>query len=414
MSTVADVTCLGCGCLCDDIVATVADNRVVEAKNACPSGRSWFLADHAPGERPLATIGGQPATAVEAISEAAAILGSARMPIVLGLTGTTIETQAEAVALADRLGATVGLSHEADAWPRIAAVQRVGFVSATLGEVKNRADLVVFWGVDPVATHPRHWERYSVEPAGRFVPEGRAGRTVVVVDRAETATAKRADHFLAIAPEDQFAALATLRGAIRGLDIPGPPNLLALAERLKSARYGAFFFGPSPGRSPNGRATIEAALALVRDLNDRNRFVALTLGLPGNPAGAEAVLAWQSGYPLGVDFALGSPRFRAGGSIASILARGEPDAALIVADDFASTLPEAAREHLGRVPTIVIAPEATKPGASSRVAMACATPGIHARGTVMRSDGLTLPLRPPLTTDWPTDREWLQALSARI
>ena len=70
---------------------------------------------------------------------------------------------------------------------------RVGQVSSTLGEVRDRADLVVFWDVDPVATHPRHFERYSVEPLGRFVDRGRGGRMVVVIGQEMTATAAASD-----------------------------------------------------------------------------------------------------------------------------------------------------------------------------------------------------------------------------
>ena len=409
MPIVADVTCLACGCLCDDIVAHVEGGRLVEAENACPIGRAWFLAER-PQDWPAATIDGTPVTPERALDEAAAILRNARSPIVLGLIGTSIEAQAAVVAIADRLGAAVGLGHEGDAAPRIDAFQRVGMVSSTLGEVKNRADLVVFWGVDPVATHPRHFERYSVDPPGRFVG-GR--RTVVVADRFPTATASRADHFLAIEPGGHFEALNTLRALVKDVDIDATPALRELAARMKGARYGALFFAANLGQPPEGRATIEAALMLARDLNDCTRFVALTLGAPGNPTGAEAVLAWQSGYPLGVDFAGGSPRFRAGGATAAILARGEPDAALIIGDPPAN-LPGDARAHLDRIPRIVVAPAATAPGRSSRVGLACGTPGLHAGGTVLRSDGVSLPLRPPLPSAYPTDREWLKALSDRL
>ena len=99
------------------------------------------------------------------------------------------------------------------------AVARVGRVSATLGEVKNRADVVVFWGVDPVVTHPRHAERYSVDPPGRFVPEGRAGRTVIVADSRRTATAARADIFLPVDPDRAFETLWALRALVRGVDL---------------------------------------------------------------------------------------------------------------------------------------------------------------------------------------------------
>lgn len=170
---VADATCTVCGCLCDDLTLAVADGRIVAAERACEIGRRWFLADHDQTGLPLATILGQAAEPEDAMDRAAAILRQAQAPVVLGLTRTSNETVAAALAIADRLGAVVDVGEAASTFPVLRAVQRIGRVSATLGEVKNRADVVVFWGVDPLVTHPRHWERYSVEPHGRFVPRGR-------------------------------------------------------------------------------------------------------------------------------------------------------------------------------------------------------------------------------------------------
>jgi formylmethanofuran dehydrogenase subunit B len=417
---IADATCTACGCLCDDILLRVAGERIVAAEHACDLGRAWFFRDHGPGGRPSATIEGRPVTAAEAIARAAEILGAARAPLVLGLTRTTVEAQAAAVGLADRIGAVIDPGHAADACPRLLAVQRVGCVSATLGEVRNRADVVVFWGVDPLVSHPRHWQRYSVEPAGRFVPEGRAGRTVIVADAHRTATAARADVFLPIDLDRQFETLWVLRALVKGIDrdgvrVPDEASLRALADRMARAQYGAFFFGPGLGRAPGGSTNVEAALALVRDLNATTRFVALTLGGPGNPSGIEAVLTWQAGAPLGVDFSLGYPRFLPGDATApDLLARGEADVALIVADDPAPGLPPAARDHLDRIPTVVIAPDATDPTRRASVALSSATYGIHTPGTVIRSDGVSLPLRPALTSELPTDRDLLRAIEDRL
>jgi len=47
-------------------------------------------------------------------------------------------------------------------------------------------------------------------------------------------------------------------------------------------------------------------------------------------------------------------------------------------------------------------------------ALAAATPGIHAGGTVFRGDGVALPLRPSLPTSLPTDRELLVRLDERL
>ncbi len=319
-----DATCLACGCLCDDINLRVEQGRIVAAENACARGRDWFLADPAAECLPaaLALINGQPSTPAAALDAAAAILSQARQPVVLGLTHTTSEAVAAAISVADRIGAVVDVGMVEARVNDHAAFQRVGRVGATLGEVKNRADVIIYWGVDPLTTHPRHLERYSLEPVGRFVPEGRAGRTLIIVDNdvAASATAARADLFVPIRPDAQLATLDTLRalaaGRGRALD-PGRveratglslETLQELVEHLERARYGAFFHGP--GLSRAGSVCVEMALGLVRDLN-RNvgrRFVILPMGEPGNVAGAEAVLAWQTGFAPSVDLSGDSPR----------------------------------------------------------------------------------------------------------
>src|SRR5689334_11796427 len=81
---VNDATCLACGCLCDDIVLTVAGGRIVEARNACEVGRAWFLEPRDQERNPPATREGRPVEPGEAVARAAEVLAGARCPIVLG------------------------------------------------------------------------------------------------------------------------------------------------------------------------------------------------------------------------------------------------------------------------------------------------------------------------------------------
>ena len=418
---VEKATCLGCGCLCDDIRLEADAGRVVGADRACPIGATWFLAPR-PGEGfPASTIDGRPADFVEAVARAAEIFRSAKAPIVRGLSGTTIESQRPALAIADAIGAVVDLAGPADRGARLRAFQRVGQVSATLGEVKDRADVVVFWGVDPVVTHPRHFERYSVFPRGRFIPDGRAGRTIIAVDAHRTATADAADHFARIEADRQGETLSALRAIVRGVQVDPArveaatgvpfPDLLGLAHRLTRARYGALFFGPSLA----GAWAIEGALTMVRDLNVGRRFVALELGEGGNAPGAASVLAWQAGAPSAVDFGRGFPRHLPGdATLADRLAIGAVDAVLLIDDDPTAGLPPDLLPRLASIPTIRIAPGATGPDTPSAVAFDVARPGIEAGGTVARVDGVMLPLRPAIAAGVPTDREVLEAIAREL
>ena len=90
-----------------------------------------------------------------------------------------------------------------------------GKVTCTLGEVKNRADFIVYWGGNPAECHPRHFTKYTIMQKGKFVPEGRKGRTMVLVDIRETPSAKAADIFLQIRPGKDFEVATTLRALIK-------------------------------------------------------------------------------------------------------------------------------------------------------------------------------------------------------
>ncbi len=425
LTVVPHATCLGCGCLCDDIEVGVASGRVVAATRACPVGLGWFQAPH-PGEgHPLATVEGRAVPLEEAVDRAALILRGARSPMVWGLTSSSVEAVGEALRIADRLGATVDLAGSGGRANHRAAFVRVGQVSASLGEVRQRAEVVLFWGNHPEATHPRHAERYSVRRQGRFL---KGDRSVIVVDVGLVPLEGRADLRLAIAPDRQGDALAVLHALSNGVTLdPGRVERATgqplsvwedVVGRFQKARSGAIFFGPST-RSL-GMTGWDSALGLVRDLNaGGRRCVGLSLGEPGNVSGAEAVLCWQAGAPSGVDFALGHPRsLPEEATLVERLRSGEVDAVLAVGVDPTEALPADALDRLAATPWILVGPGACRPpeGRASRpsVAIDSGRLGIESGGTVARVDGVMLPLRPPLLGELLTDQAILCALTDRL
>ena len=181
---VEDATCTFCGCLCDDISLSIDGDRIVGAAE-CVQPRRVLVHEPPCYDRPACLVEGQPATLEEGIERAARILLDARYPIIFGLSETTSEAQRLAVAIADWIGGCIDSTSDLDDGASTIAFQEVGEVTCTLGEVKNRGDLIIFWGSDPAETHPRYFERYSLEPEGTFVPRGREDRYCVVVDRSQ-------------------------------------------------------------------------------------------------------------------------------------------------------------------------------------------------------------------------------------
>ena len=125
-------------------------------------------------------------------------------------------------------------------------------MSCTLGEIKNRADLIIYWGGNPAECHPRHFTKYTIMQKGKFVPNGRKGRTMVLVDIRETPSEKASDIFLQVRPGKDFEMVTTLRALIKGQRVDKDlvaetgltlEQLQEFADRMKTCRFGVIFFG---------------------------------------------------------------------------------------------------------------------------------------------------------------------------
>ena len=404
-----NVVCSFCGCLCDDIVVEVQDGTIAKVRKACANGRGLFTHYDPTPQRP--TVDGRQVDWEVAIAEAARILNEADSPIIYGLSSTATEAQRKTVELADRLGAMIDTTSSVCHGPTGLAMQTVGEPTCTLGEVRSRADLLVFWGCNPAVSHVRHFARYSVMPKGTLTPNGRKDRTLVVVDVRPTASTKTADVFLQVQPGADFDVLTTLRALVQGKEIDvetvgGVPTaqLRELAEQMKTCRFGVAFMGMGLTQTRARDINVSELFTLVAELNQHTRFSVIPMRGHGNVAGADQVLTWQSGYPFAVSFAHGYPRYGPGEfSTVDVLARGEADAALIIASDPVAHFPHAAAQQLERIPTIVLDPVPTLTGQVARVVLPTACYGVDAAGTFYRMDGVPIRLRPVLPLTRPTD-----------
>jgi formylmethanofuran dehydrogenase subunit B len=298
-----------------------------------------------------------------------------------------------------------------------------GKVSCTLGEVKNRADFMIYWGGNPAECHPRHFTKYSLTQKGRYVPNGRKDRTMVLVDIRETPSAKAADLFLQIRPTKDFEVVTILRALIKNQRVTEEAvaetgltleQLRDLVERMKGAKFGVIFFGMGLSMTRGKHMNSAAVLALAAEMNAFTKFVAMPMRGHGNVTGADVVMRWTTGYPFGINLCRGYPRFNPGEfSTVDLLVRGDNDAALILGADPGATMPQPAIDHLARIPTIVLDPKVTHTSRLARVHITTAATGISAGGTVYRMDEIPLPLRPALKSPYPTDEEVLRRILAR-
>jgi formylmethanofuran dehydrogenase subunit B len=449
MSVVKSVTCPVCGCLCDDIELTIDDGKVSQVRNGCAMCESKFLnyiSEHRT-KTPLIRKEGKlvPASYEEAIHKSAEILANASYPILYGWSSTDCEAQRVGVELAEEVGGILDNTAVVCHGPSILSVQEVGIPTATLGQIRHRADLILYWGCDPWSAHPRHLERYTAFTEGRFeasewksylnkvkatigqkklssvkrrslkcetAPEtisdnippetlNKEGRKLIVVDVRESMTAKVADYFIQVKPGKDYEIMQAIRAILKGqeLDVDevgGVPveYLEELVDTLINCQFGVIFFGMGLTQSAGKFRNIEIAISLIRDLNMRTKFVIIPMRGHFNVTGANTVFTWQSGYPYAIDFSLGFPQYNPGETtVVDILLRKESDAALVIASDPVSNFPRKAAEHLVEAPLIVIDPHMNVTAMVGDVVFPSSIVGVEKAGTAYRMDHVPLPLK---------------------
>ena len=406
------VTCLGCGCGCDDVTVTVNDGRIVDAAPICPVGRAWFGDGAVPAE---ILRDGKPVSLEQAVSEAATVLLEARARCLVYLAADlSSEAQRAALAVADLLGAAVDCATSNTAATGLIAAQRRGRTGSTLGEIRNRGDVLLFWGVDPSDRYPRYLSRYALEPVGTQVPQGRNGRFVISVSIGADRALPDADLSLDLAPGDEISALSLMRAAVAGHRV-GPLSgqmgqAVAIAKRLMQSRYAVIVHDGEPSAERRDPLRVEGLIALAQALNEPTRATLSSLRAGGNRTGAEAVMTCQTGYPFAVDYSRGYPRYTpgerglerlAGGAFRAVLLAGAPD------------LDGSASSSFSGASVIAVGPRATQASFPTRVAIDTGVAGIHEPGMAYRMDEVPLPLRPPLASPR-SAAETLTALAAAL
>lgn len=404
---------------------------MVEFLPSCNLGQQWFESHLTPAEF-LAKDSKGPIELSDAIDQAVEILDRAEYPLIYGLSRSATPGQRAAIALGESLGGVVDTTASQCHGPSIMALQEMGEVTSTLGEIRNRADLVIFWGCNPADSHPRHAERYSVTAKGRLTRQGRADRKVVMIGTQGQIESFRIDNrdtlpdlVIPIPKGTDFDHIEMLTRLVHDDSVDDAPSgLKQLVEMIRESNYGVFFFGiglaetgqwAGTERTETGHINVASLLHLVRELNAVTRFTARRMRLQGDVSGADNVLCWQTGYPFAVDFSRGYPRYNPGEYTANdLLERGDVDAALLIGAETIPYFTDAAKEHLDRIPTILI----DYPGAARHVRadinITTAVYGIHATGTAYRMDNVPLELKKLIESDLPTDEYVLTEIQSRL
>jgi formylmethanofuran dehydrogenase subunit B len=301
------VVCPFCNCLCDTLVVEVEDNKIRKVEEACPKAVKGFLNTGRKKIRSL--VNSYPVSFTEALSRLSQVLSTRKQLLICGLAETDSEAQMEAIKLAQSLGGSIDLVPFAPEFKKFHLSPWPLLPTCTLGEVKHKADFLLFWGGDPLTSHPRLLPLLGINPA----KQKREKRpTLVVVDSIPTATSAIADLFIEIQEEAFFPALTFLRAELEEKKNSGSLKdeyklkLGKLAQMMAGARYGVIFVGEAAWKS---YCLASQFFKAWQQLNFRLGFQLLPLIESLNYLGGEMVMTWQTGYPYAVNFSAGYPRF---------------------------------------------------------------------------------------------------------
>ncbi len=384
--------CTGCALLCDD----VEENDCV--KHACRIGRAHITSMQETRPMIAQEIVGMDA----AIKSAADILADAEKPLFVGFGNCITETQETGIALAEKIGAGIQTFHT----EIFDDILNGALKTCTLPEVRDYADVVVFWGTDPMNTHPRLLSKYAYYPRGEKRQRGwEEDRTAITIDIRESYTASICRDTHIIPPHGHADFMGALMDALRN-KVPkttyDKKRILKLAGVLKKAEFGVIFAGVDLIRS----VPRDMLIRLMEQLNSVSDFRILPL-VPGynlRSIAAQLHDRPDRGGAGGNSSAVsGGDSSDDGGSGVDLQ---DSDCILCLGFDLVNSLP--ADRINGKM--IVIDPNETLQSRYADVVIPCAAGGVDCAGTAMRMDGINVELPQSRKSERISDQEIMRRL----
>ena len=362
-----NIVCPVCGASCDDIQVEL-EGQGLTVRNACKMGNAKFQEVVSPHRirEPLVRADGdlRRASWDEAIEMTARILANSERPLLFLGSETSTEAMEVGIHMAEFLGGIADSNSTVCHGPTAMGIQEAGRVGATAGQSKSRADLTVYWGSNPLESMPRHMSRYAVYPRGYWTQRGRFDRTVICVDPRRSITAENADLHIQLNPNTDYELLSALLTLLHGKrphpsveEVTGVTisEMERMLEMMKSCNFGAIYVGLGIASSYGKHRNAELAFNLVKELNSHTKFVIGALRGHCNVAGFNQIASYLYGFPFGLDFARGYPRYNPGEYTAvDVLREQDVDAAFILSADLVSHFPAVCSEYLAQIPVACI------------------------------------------------------------
>ncbi len=402
-----DTVCCGCSVVCDD-VAVSKKKTELQSLGLCRLGHEYCNAIFSSKRltKPLqknSNDNQNPITFKAALQQSISLLLESKKPLFLGWSNSTTEAIKNGLKLAQHTKGVFDSTASFEYGQLYDAKLQGGEArQLQLEEVRDFADHIVYWGVNPAESHHRHASRYTVFPMGKNIPEGRESRVVSVIDIRETESMRLANHQLILSPNTgdveflQFL-IAELEGTQEHLpeNVAGVPTIefLSFSKQLQEADNVALFYGNGLLHASHSSKSLPL-IAEVRRLLTRDQHQCWTLPMIAycNTIGAVRASLEAHKLPFSIDFS--STPIKPVNSIEKSITDSEFDCALIAGWDALSFLPGPVAKALSEIPIIALSTHPTLTTQKSSIVFPVALTGAETNGTVYRMDGTAVALKP--------------------
>ena len=408
--------CTACSLLCDDIEIESEDNHITNVYTACRKGLSRIQTCN---ESMTCTLDGEETDINTAISEAASILKNVKNPLIFGLGNSTEGAQKKGIELAKQLNANLDDTSSFCQGPVIESIIKGEIQNTcTLDDVRNNADVIIYWGADPANSHPRHLSKYTYFPRGKNRQKGYdEDRTAIAIDIRESSTVEICGNkSYLIPPQKDEELIDALIDALTG-KVPkvsfdfNKKRILKLANILKKARYGVIFVGLGLVYSLDN---LDPLKRLLDKLNEVSEFYLTPMVGHYNMRGFNQNLFDETGYINRVKFEDSEVKHGNEYSVVELLKTKSVDSAVIIGSDPMCSLPGTIAKNLNEIPVITIDPCETLTSRKSKINIPSALSGVECGGSAIRMDGVRVEFEPIIETSNLSDEEILTKIMEEL
>lgn len=390
----SNLICTGCSLLCDDIVVELENGRIVKTHHVCARGygRYYQVEFKYRLQHPTIRKNGQTKQTSyhEALKEIINLLKEAKKPFFYGWGSATSESQQSGIELARKYQGRIDCASTSSISAGLRPLIDSNIEIPKLPDIKDNADILVFLGSDPTASHIRLLSKYALLARGANTDRGIEDRIAITIDIRKTDMSKFSQEYLEVAPGKTGDLLEALTKIIDGKSVNeekianiARKEVYEVANLMKDARYGVIFVGEGYNKT---ESNMKSLVKLLTTLNQKGtKFGAIPLNGGYNATGFYNNLKDRTQMAFNADFQT-KQETKQKNLLLNSLTENAIDFLFLLGADPISNYPFHLAKKFAEIPIVCLDFQRTPTTELAQVVIPVAIPGVESGGTAMRLD----------------------------